>query len=256
MDNTTASAGGAGRAEYASIAIGLDVILSSASVQVQTEGPFGPVDSDCPDPFGSVCAKHSNSSVTLAAPSISEKWECFENETITPFTLGAGAFNAAVSQVTRSAPLYGRHPWPTAYPKRFGASIGDISSARIFGPISCSHPRFARTRAIGAWANLISWGHASDTLSAARSSPAAMQVGRLSVTDHCRSYQRGASYQISLKHCVSLVLPLDIDHGRAKIRRATGERKARRSYTSAANDTHPSSGSALSRRSRMNAKSS
>ena len=75
----------------------------------------------------------SGSSVALAAPSISEKWDYFSDETITPFTLGAGAFNAAVSQVTRSAPLYGKHPWPTAYPKRFGASIGDIVSQNFWG---------------------------------------------------------------------------------------------------------------------------
>jgi hypothetical protein len=70
-------------------------------------------------------------SAPLAAPSIQEKWDFFLQETVTPFTLGAGAFNAAVSQSTRSAPLYGRH-WD-AYPKRFGASIGDIVSQNFFG---------------------------------------------------------------------------------------------------------------------------
>jgi hypothetical protein len=75
----------------------------------------------------------SDSNVTLAVPSVSEKWEYFKNETIAPFTLGAGAFNATVSQVTRSAPLYGRHPWPSAYPERFGASVGDIVSQNFWG---------------------------------------------------------------------------------------------------------------------------
>lgn len=75
----------------------------------------------------------SDSNVTLAAPSVSEKWEYFKNETIAPFTLGAGAFNATVSQVTRSAPLFGRHPWPSAYPERFGASVGDIVSQNFWG---------------------------------------------------------------------------------------------------------------------------
>lgn len=68
---------------------------------------------------------------TLPSPSVDEKWDYFLHETIAPFTLEAGAFNAAVSQVTRSAPLYGRH-WD-AYPKRFGASIGDIVSQNFFG---------------------------------------------------------------------------------------------------------------------------
>jgi hypothetical protein len=64
-------------------------------------------------------------------PSVDEKWNYFVHETIAPFTPAAGAFNAAVSQATRSAPLYGRH-WG-AYPKRFGASIGDIFSQNFFG---------------------------------------------------------------------------------------------------------------------------
>ncbi len=61
---------------------------------------------------------------------VADKWANFDHETIAPFTLAAGGFNAAVSQATRSAPLYGRH-W-SAYPKRFGASIGDIASQNFF----------------------------------------------------------------------------------------------------------------------------
>lgn len=66
-------------------------------------------------------------------PSIAEKWNVFDAETAGPLTLGAGAFNAAVSQITHSAPLYGRHAWPEAYPDRFGASVGDIVSQNFFG---------------------------------------------------------------------------------------------------------------------------
>jgi hypothetical protein len=73
----------------------------------------------------------SQAAPTLSEPSVDEKWNYFVHETIAPFTLEAGAFNAAVSQATRSAPLYGRH-WD-AYPKRFGASIGDIFSQNFFG---------------------------------------------------------------------------------------------------------------------------
>src|SRR5579871_2265756 len=65
-------------------------------------------------------------------PSVSEKWTHFEQETFAPMTLGAGAFNAAVSQATRSTPLYGRHWWP-GYPKRFGSALGDIASQNFFG---------------------------------------------------------------------------------------------------------------------------
>jgi len=80
-------------------------------------------------------AQTLDQSLTAAAvppPSLSEKWSLFEHETFAPMTLGAGAFNAGVSQATRSAPLYGRSLWP-AYPKRFGAAIGDISSQNFFG---------------------------------------------------------------------------------------------------------------------------
>jgi len=62
---------------------------------------------------------------------VEEKWDHFTRETFAYFTLGAGAFDAAVSQATRSAPLYGRH-W-NAYPKRFGASVTDIATQNFFG---------------------------------------------------------------------------------------------------------------------------
>ena len=78
-------------------------------------------------------AQDAGESTPFPPASITEKWSLFDTETFAPFTLGAGAFNATVSQVTRSAPLFGRHPWPTAYPKRFGASIGDIVSQNFFG---------------------------------------------------------------------------------------------------------------------------
>jgi hypothetical protein len=46
-------------------------------------------------PFAAFAQAPSNSGVssgaTLAAPSVSEKWEYFQHETIAPFTLGAGA---------------------------------------------------------------------------------------------------------------------------------------------------------------------
>jgi hypothetical protein len=68
----------------------------------------------------------------LAPPSVSEKWSLFENETFAPLTLGAAAFNAAVSQVADSTPRYGRGMWP-AYPERFGSAVGDIMSQNFFG---------------------------------------------------------------------------------------------------------------------------
>jgi hypothetical protein len=65
-------------------------------------------------------------------PSVAEKWNLFATETFSPMTAGAGMFNAALSQVTDSAPLYGREFFP-AYPERYGAAIGDIMSQNFFG---------------------------------------------------------------------------------------------------------------------------
>jgi hypothetical protein len=78
-------------------------------------------------------AQDADDSEPLPPPSASEKWNLFNAETVAPLTLGAGAFNATVSQVTHSTPLYGRHPWPAAYSERFGASVGDIVSQNFFG---------------------------------------------------------------------------------------------------------------------------
>lgn len=68
----------------------------------------------------------------LPQPSVSEKWDMFATETFAPLTLGAGAFNAAVSQLSNSTPLYGHEFWP-AYPERFGSAVGDIVSQNFFG---------------------------------------------------------------------------------------------------------------------------
>jgi len=65
-------------------------------------------------------------------PSVSEKWRLFQDETFAPFTLGAAAFNAGVSQATDSTPLYGREFWP-GYPERFGSAVADIVTQNFFG---------------------------------------------------------------------------------------------------------------------------
>jgi hypothetical protein len=68
----------------------------------------------------------AQNTVALPAPSVSEKWDFFLSETVTPFTLVAAGLDATASQLTRSAPLYGKHFWRRgAFPKRFGATVGD-----------------------------------------------------------------------------------------------------------------------------------
>ena len=76
---------------------------------------------------------NAQSTLALPAATVSEKWNLFETETVSPFTIAAAGFNSAVSQMTRSAPLYGKHPWKDdAFGKRAGASLGDIVSQNFF----------------------------------------------------------------------------------------------------------------------------
>jgi hypothetical protein len=69
----------------------------------------------------------------LAPPSVSEKWDFFVDETVTPLTFVAAGLDATASQLTRSAPLYGKHffrKW--AFGKRLGATLGDDVSQNFF----------------------------------------------------------------------------------------------------------------------------
>jgi hypothetical protein len=69
----------------------------------------------------------------LPPPSVSEKWSFFVSETVSPFTLVAAGLDATASQLTRSAPLYGKHFWRGgAFPKRFVATVGDDLSQNFF----------------------------------------------------------------------------------------------------------------------------
>lgn len=74
------------------------------------------------------------STTPLSSPSTSEKWSYFLAETVNPLTLVAAGTDATVSQLTRSAPLYGKHFWKRdAFAKRFGATVGDAISQNFFG---------------------------------------------------------------------------------------------------------------------------
>jgi len=69
----------------------------------------------------------------LSSPSVDEKWDFFLRETVTPLLLVETAPDAIVSQLTRSAPLYGKHFWKNdAFVKRFGATMGDNTSENFF----------------------------------------------------------------------------------------------------------------------------
>jgi len=69
----------------------------------------------------------------LSSPSVDEKWDFFLKETVTPLMLVETAPDAVVSQLTRSAPLYGKHFWKhDAFVKRFGATLADNTSENFF----------------------------------------------------------------------------------------------------------------------------
>jgi hypothetical protein len=75
----------------------------------------------------------ASTTTLLPPPTISEKWNFFLAETATPLTLVAAGLDATASQLTRSAPLYGKHPWRHgAFPKRLGATVGDDVSQNFF----------------------------------------------------------------------------------------------------------------------------
>lgn len=83
--------------------------------------------------LGQDSSSNDQSAAALAPPSTLEKWDFFVSETVTPFTLVAAGLDATASQLTRSAPLYGKHPWKKgAFAKRFGATVGDDTSQNFF----------------------------------------------------------------------------------------------------------------------------
>jgi hypothetical protein len=94
----------------------------------------------------------------LPPASFSEKWNFFVSETVSPFTLVAAGLDATASQLTRSAPLFGRHFWRRdAFGKRFGATVGDDVSQNFFSDFVLASAFHEDTRYIpkgpvrGAW---------------------------------------------------------------------------------------------------------
>src|ERR1700733_8619440 len=69
----------------------------------------------------------------LSTPSVSEKWNFFLGETVTPMILVSAVPDATVAQMMRFSPLYGRHFWrKAAFLKRLGANVGDEVSGDFF----------------------------------------------------------------------------------------------------------------------------
>lgn len=104
---------------------GLLLLLACSGLKAQ--------DSD-PAPVAPPAAASSAAQQTaLPPPSVHEKWKFFLKETATPLIALDVLPGATLSQMTHSAPLYGRNPWRhEAFLKRVGAIAGDTVSANFF----------------------------------------------------------------------------------------------------------------------------
>jgi hypothetical protein len=66
----------------------------------------------------------------VAPLTVQEKFRLFAKETFDPFTAGAAAAGAALSQVGDDNPKYGEGAGP--YAERFGAAVADIATQNLF----------------------------------------------------------------------------------------------------------------------------
>jgi len=127
---------------------GLLLSLVCACVRAQdTAAPNAPV----PDPT-------AQSTITLPPTSVSEKWNFFVSETATPLILVAAGSGAVASQLTRSAPLYGKHFWrKDAFLKRFGATLGDNVSQNFIADFVLASAFHEDTRYVRKGPSLKMW---------------------------------------------------------------------------------------------------
>jgi len=75
-------------------------------------------------------ARAQDPAATATSPSIAEKWQFFEGETINPFVPMASAITAGIEQAIRADPQYG--VGTRAFAERFGAAVGDNVSQNFF----------------------------------------------------------------------------------------------------------------------------
>jgi hypothetical protein len=71
-----------------------------------------------------------DSTKAVAPLSVKQKFRLFAKETFDPFTAGAAAAGAALSQVGNDDPRYGEGSGP--YGERFGAAVADIATQNFF----------------------------------------------------------------------------------------------------------------------------
>jgi hypothetical protein len=113
---------------------GVLVFLACACGRAQDAPATAPT--TLPDPTAPSTTTPSTpvqSAPLLPTPSVSEKWNFFLGETVTPMMLASAVPDATVSQMMRFSPLYGRHFWrKAAFLKRLGANVADEVSGDFF----------------------------------------------------------------------------------------------------------------------------
>lgn len=110
------------------------VFLACARAQAQDASASAPTAVQDPGALSTTTqSTPEQSPPALPAPSVSEKWNFFLGETVTPMILVSAVPDATASQMMRFAPLYGRHFWKhAAFPKRLAANVGDEVSGDFF----------------------------------------------------------------------------------------------------------------------------
>lgn len=113
------------------------------------------------------CA-HAQITPSPPDPSVAEKWDYFLRETATPFLLVEALPDATVSQLTRSAPLYGKHFWRRdAFLRRIGATVGDDASQNFFADFLLASAFHEDTRYIRRGPSHGKWGRIGYAISRA-----------------------------------------------------------------------------------------
>ena len=110
---------------YFAPAVLASFLLAASAGWSQEQRPTGPLPrtTEQPDPAAD--------SIQPDMRTTNAKWKHFLQETASPLTVGASAFNASFAQVTNTDPKYGVNG--IAYAKRYGASVADIASQNFFG---------------------------------------------------------------------------------------------------------------------------
>jgi hypothetical protein len=114
----------------------LFVLTFASCLVAQSQVPTSPEatdDSDNKDRILGVIPNYltvEDSTKAVAPLTVKQKFRLFAKETFDPFTAGAAAAGAALSQISNNNPKYGQGAG--AYGERFGAAAADITTQNLF----------------------------------------------------------------------------------------------------------------------------